>query len=135
MNKQELSQEALIADMKSAFPGLLARTGAEFGKDYSGAVWTGGEACMPDGMRILSYMNESEEYDGGVHEGFTAWLENRGWYLECYDGETYLAYPVSIFEPYLEYEKAKAAWSIENPMATPEEYTAAMRRIADACGV
>ena len=90
---------------------------------------------MPDGLRIFSYWNGAEEYDGGVHQGFTAWLENRGWYLECCDGETYLAYPISVVNPHFFYEMAKADWENENPLATPEEHTAEMRRIADECGV
>jgi len=35
----------------------------------------------------------------------------------------------------LEYERLKRQWVRDNPEATPEEYTAAMRRIADECGI
>lgn len=33
------------------------------------------------------------------------------------------------------YESAKQAWIATHPDASPEEYQAAMRRIADECGV
>ena len=33
------------------------------------------------------------------------------------------------------YEAAKRAWIDANPAATPEQYSAAMRAIADRCGV
>ena len=36
---------------------------------------------------------------------------------------------------YAVYESAKAAWLAAHPDATPEEYEAAMRRIAAECGV
>lgn len=34
-----------------------------------------------------------------------------------------------------EYERRKATWSRAHPEATDEEYRAAMRQIADECGV
>lgn len=89
------SEIELIADMKATYPGIHARPGAEFAKDYTGTVWTGGEVNMPDGMPIFGYLYGEDDYDGGVHVGFTAWLEHRGWYLENYDGQTFLAYPIS----------------------------------------
>jgi hypothetical protein len=36
---------------------------------------------------------------------------------------------------YEKYEIMKRDWVAENPDATPEEYQAAMRRIAGICGV
>jgi hypothetical protein len=36
---------------------------------------------------------------------------------------------------YAEYERKKADWVQANPEATPQEYQAAMRRIALECGV
>lgn len=34
-----------------------------------------------------------------------------------------------------DYEALKAHWIRENPISTPEEYTAAMKKIAEDCGV
>lgn len=34
-----------------------------------------------------------------------------------------------------EYERRKREWQYDNPGATPAEYEAAMKRIADECGV
>jgi hypothetical protein len=58
---------------------------------------------MPDGLPIFNHLRmhgDSQDpsdgsYDGGVHDGFTAWLEARGWYVENYDGETHLVIPIA----------------------------------------
>lgn len=91
----EITESELIADMKATYPGIHARPGVEFSKDFAGTVWTGGEVEMPDGMPVFAHLCGEDDYDGGVHVGFTAWLERRGWYLENYDGATFLAYPIS----------------------------------------
>lgn len=36
---------------------------------------------------------------------------------------------------YAAYERMKADWILANPDATPQEYQAAMRRIARECGI
>jgi hypothetical protein len=100
-----VSESALIADLKSTYPDLHVRPLREFGKDYRdwSGVWTGGPGDMPDGLPIfddLRYHGDSDDpadgsYDGGVHDGFTAWLESRGWYIENYDGETMHIIPIS----------------------------------------
>lgn len=132
MKKKEYTEDALIADMKATFPGLMARHGIEFSSKYPGTVWTGGEGDMPDGLPIFAHWSDAEEYDGGVHRGFTAWLENRGWYLENYDGVTFLAYPSCAMHGY---EEMKARWADEHPNASPEEYTAAMQAITRQLGI
>lgn len=38
-------------------------------------------------------------------------------------------------DPHAAYETFKQAWILAHQNATPAEYTAAMRRIADECGV
>ena len=106
MDNQFPSEDALIADLRATYPGLHVRPLREYYrdghymKDTEGA-WVGGEddACMPDGLPIFDSLNSygaEDGYDGGVHEGFTAWLEERGWYLECEDVGVYIA--VSILE-------------------------------------
>lgn len=42
---------------------------------------------------------------------------------------------VAHTSPWVRYEHAKARWAEANPGATPAEYEAAMRRIADEVGV
>lgn len=104
--KQELPNEsALIADMAATFPCLFKRPLREFGPDYANmiGVWTGGPGDMPDGLPIFNHLRtygDSENpadgsYDGGIHDGFTEWLELRGWYIENHDGETMLIIPIS----------------------------------------
>lgn len=82
-----MSEETLIADLLATFPGIHARPLREFGaKGWTHGVWTGGEARMPDGLPVFSDIAYADDtYDGGVHTGFSAWLEARGWYLERYD--------------------------------------------------
>ena len=105
MNKEFPSESALIADLKTTFPGLHVRPVREFGKDYRDwiGVWTGGHGDMSDGLPIfnhLRYYGDSDDpadgsYDGGVHDGFTAWIKARGWYIENYDGETMFIIPIA----------------------------------------
>ena len=105
MNQELPSESKLMADMDATFPGLFKRPLREFGKDYTNMIgaWTGGPGDMPDGLPIfnsLRYHGDSQDpsdgsYDGGVHDGFTAWLESRGWYVENYDGATYLVIPIA----------------------------------------
>jgi len=134
LKNEPSTQQELLADMHATFPGLFAKPGIEFGKGYADAIWTGGEALMPDGHPIFWDLGD-DGYDGGVHQGFTAWLETRGWYLERYDESAFLAYPIAIVAPYIEYERLKNKWITDNPGATPDEYTAAMKDIAKNCGV
>lgn len=103
MSKEFPSEANLISDMKATFPGLHVRPAREFGlKGYNHGVWTGGPGDMPDGLPVFDsvrFPGDSEDpadgrYDGGVHEGFIAWLEERGWHVENIDGETFLIIPI-----------------------------------------
>jgi hypothetical protein len=100
MERTGASEAALIADLVATFPGIHARPLREFGAaGFDQGVWTGGEALMPDGLPIFSPLMQGEDtHDGGVHTGFTAWLEARGWYLENYDGGTYMIVPLPAGE-------------------------------------
>lgn len=98
--KTELPNEAeLINDLKVLCPELHVRPVSEFGKDYKDwiGVWTGGEGNMPDGLQIFNDLihTTDEGYNGGVHDGFIAWLESRGWYIENYDGGTMFIIPIA----------------------------------------
>ena len=93
------SEAALIADLRATFPGLPARPVREFGlRGFDHGVWTGNDgAVMPDGEPIFDCLQLGlvDGYDGGIHEAFTAWLELRGWYIENYDGATFLIIPIA----------------------------------------
>lgn len=99
MEKELPSESALIADLKALCPELHIRPVSEFGSDYKDwvGVWTGGPGDMPDGLPIFNSLihTTDEGYDGGVHDGFTAWLEQRGWYIENYDGQTMFIIPLA----------------------------------------
>lgn len=91
------SEDALVADLKATYPGLHVRPLREYGGTWQGSAgaWTGGPGDMPDGLPIFNDLAYAERgYDGGVHEGFTAWLEKRGWYMECEDAGTYMIVPI-----------------------------------------
>lgn len=98
--KTELpSESALIADLKALCSELHIRPVSEFGSDYKDwlGVWTGGPGDMPDGLPIFNSLihTTDEGYGGGVHDGFRAWLEQRGWYIENYDGQTMFIIPLA----------------------------------------
>lgn len=40
-----------------------------------------------------------------------------------------------LSDPWQEYERLKRQWQYDNPGATPAEYEAAVRKIAQECGV
>ena len=94
------SEAALFADLRATFPSLPARPVREFGlRAFDHGVWTGIDgAVMPDGLPIFDSMQHGFDggYDGGIHEAFTAWLELRGWYIENYDGATFLIIPIAL---------------------------------------
>ena len=97
MQDQLPSEESLITDLRATFPGLRVRPRREYGGYWQGmdGAWTGGPGDMPDGLPIFNDLAYGEvDYDGGVHVGFTAWLEQRGWYMECEDAGTYMIVPI-----------------------------------------
>lgn len=92
-----MTDQALIADLRATFPGIMARPIAEFkAPGYAEGVWIGGEVEMPDGLPMFSALSHAEpEFDGEVHSGLVEWIEARGYYLETYDAGTYFALPVN----------------------------------------
>lgn len=99
VSKELPSESTLIAELTLLCPELHVRPIREFGRDYKDwtGVWTGGPGNMPDGLQIFNSLihTTDEGYDGGVHEGFTQWLELRGWYIENYDGQTMFIVPIA----------------------------------------
>jgi hypothetical protein len=91
------AEALLLADLAATFPGVFARPLREHGSaGFDFGVWTGGDAHMPDGMPIFSELLTNEpEYEDGAHAGFRAWLQQRGWTVENYDGETFFIVPFS----------------------------------------
>lgn len=86
------SEAALISDLKATYPRIQTRPLAEFGyRPCQHGVWTGGEAAMADGEQIFCSLAcpDSDIYDGHVHRAFTAWLDQRGWFVEAYDADVF----------------------------------------------
>lgn len=98
MTNEYPSESALIADLKATWPAMHVRPLREFGKDFKlPGAWLGFDNCeMPDGNPVHMMSHCGDGYDGGIHDGFTEWLESRGWYLENYDGDTFHA--IAILE-------------------------------------
>ena len=106
----ELRNEAeLIQDLRSTYPGLHVRPLSEYGQRFSDirGVWTGGPGNMPDGLPIFDSLIQTcdEGYEGGVNDGFTEWLERRGWYIENNDGETMFILSIEQTKLYLGSER------------------------------
>lgn len=94
--KSKADEDRLIAELLATFPGLCARPLSDFGAPgWERGVWTGGDAVMPDGLPIFGSLaiNDSDYYNGTVHHAFEAWLQDRGWYIENYDGATHFIVP------------------------------------------
>ena len=87
----------MLNDLRVTFPSLRTSPLREFGPEFQReGVWTGQDTphVMPDGDPIFDDLANGEEpYDGRVHQGFTAWLDRRGWYVETYDGVTHFLVP------------------------------------------
>lgn len=90
---ESIPVEELMEQLRTNFPNLYVRMSGKLFSDR-GTLWTGvhHDHVFHDGKQI--FMDDSSGpiagYDGGVHCGFTAWLEARGWYLENHDGESYV---------------------------------------------
>jgi hypothetical protein len=108
-----MSDEQLLADLRATFPGIDARPLREFGTEWRNrpGVWTGGDSIsMPDGLPIFSSMHcDDPHYNGYVHDGFEAWLQARGWYVETYDGGTFLILSLVELEEY-QGQMREAGW-------------------------
>ena len=100
----ELSTDEMMKELTIVFPTLWKRPLSEFGSAYlhMSGVWTGadGPHVMPDGDPIFNTLADGLEppyTSGPIHDGFEAWLSNRGWSWENYDGATFWLLPLSAF--------------------------------------
>lgn len=113
--------EQLIADIRITFPTMcvMEREHCMTGKK----AWMLGadeSAKMPDNLPIFSELCYAEDtYDDCVHMAFTAWLENRGFYLENHDGFWRYPQPIPTAEELAEWERQyqieRAAFLAANP--------------------
>lgn len=108
--KNEADEARLISDLNATFPGVDATSLRQWSghSDCLGAV-VSGEARMPDGLEIGPYIApEIDEYDGYIHQGFEAWLNARGWYVELYEPGTLWVVPIP--EIAASVDRLTAAW-------------------------
>jgi hypothetical protein len=79
--------EELTADIRATFPGVeTMKRKSSTGNEHW--MLAAEEAQFPDGLKIFcdcAGCHESGSHDAGVHLGFAAWLESRGFYLERED--------------------------------------------------
>lgn len=91
-----MSTDTMLTELRRLCPGIRARPAREFAPYYPEGIWTGldGAHVMPDGLPMFcSFANGSDGYNGPIHTGFEAWLAARGWWVESYDGATFLLLP------------------------------------------
>ena len=86
----------MLTELRRLCPGIWARPLRDYGPNYTEGVWTGmgSHHVMPDGMPLFcSFANGCAGYNGPIHTGFENWLAARGWWVENYDGATFLLLP------------------------------------------
>lgn len=91
----------LLDDIKATFPGISVMFRKSCCEDNtpSWMIAAGDDAVMPDSLPIFSSLfNGEDTHDGEVHTAFTAWLENRGWYLEREDEFWFVPEPIPTAE-------------------------------------
>lgn len=93
-----ISDAQLIADLQATFPGIWAKPAAQYGRaEYQHGVWVSGEATIGD-LPIFCYVSpDPDDYNGTVLHAFEAWLQARGYELDCWDYGVYFAVPVQAF--------------------------------------
>lgn len=127
----ELTTEQMLKELSITFPSLRKRPLSEFGNSYVGmpGVWTGADGdLMPDGEQIFNTISNGGEapyWNPPTHEAFEAWLANKGWGWENYDGGTIFLLPNSSYDfldaQFQEYQAAvsKSAAGAYDPAADP----------------
>jgi hypothetical protein len=108
-----MNMDELIFDIRATFPGVIAESRQSC---TGGMHWMiGGEQHveLPDGLSVFCDCYgciENGTHDGGVHLGFAAWLESRGFYLEREDSFWFV--PTA-----LPTEEQKAEWARQDAEA------------------
>ncbi len=101
-----MTKAQLIADIRATFPTIRTVMREECISKLS--TWmVGGESSvvMPDGLPIFSDHLDPETHDEGVHTGFNAWIESRGWYLERHDEFWFVPTALPTVEELAEYRR------------------------------
>lgn len=97
------SEAELLSELRATFPHLeTVRPLSDLqlpGYDH-GAWICDRSACMSDAKRIFLAPTEAGDseppgYTCFVHDGFLAWLEQRGWHVETCDYGSYMVVPLA----------------------------------------
>ncbi len=91
-----MAKNEILEELKKQFPETWFKAGTEFDPDSFSYVWSGSHAVLGgkpafDGNAWEWDTNE-EEYVMGVHVELAAFVEERGYYWEQLDGETFFLY-------------------------------------------
>jgi hypothetical protein len=81
-------RDALLAELRAKFPGEFLKTSEEFSPGRVGGIWITGKT-MAD-----YYGKDNTGFDYWVNPKLQRILKKHSFYLEPYDSETWLAWPV-----------------------------------------
>lgn len=96
-----LTPEALLLDLAIAFPGLAPELLPEETPLFPGPkIAFAHQVRMQDGCPMYLRPEQASGgerlgYSQRIHDGFTAWLEDRGWMVFEYDGPVHLIVPMT----------------------------------------
>jgi len=83
------SRSQLKRAMGKKYPGIWLKDSEYFNGSKS-ALWTGEGATMPDEDEAFNHYRR--DFEMGIHPELYAYLNERGWHCEWYDGGTILIY-------------------------------------------
>lgn len=90
-----MTESQLMQDIKATFPGFHVEIDYPFSNELVGiAIKADTSVLMPDGMPVFDDYGPEHSYDDGVHSGFSAWLDRRGYYVEPYGHGCWCAIPL-----------------------------------------
>ncbi|MFM0020895.1 hypothetical protein [Paraburkholderia azotifigens] len=104
-----MTEQQLMQDLTATFPGLRAEVNYPFSTELVGlALKADTSVLMPDGQPIFDDFGCERDHDNGVHVGFHAWLERRGWYIEPYGYGSWCAIPLPSDEETRQWKAERA---------------------------
>lgn len=92
MSPSPVTQDKMIAMLKSMYPKGWFKDGAEFGPEHEGQVWSGEGAENNEGLLLFEYYAddppEKDLYEMGVLKELSEFLSKHGWHAEFHDPGT-----------------------------------------------
>jgi len=85
--------EELIELLKVKFPLAWFKHGEGFSRDMDTAVWTGEGSYVREDVQMFDYNAMGSDYQFGAHIELCEFVEEHGYFVECYDAGTFFIYP------------------------------------------